>query len=176
MTLLPTEPGKVTLDLNKGFVLYTVLRVGEQVQEGRKVIFDLATVDSPVKVTLGLDEWDNLGMWVTNLKGQEFSSGTVRKEAIFDKRIAVCCQIEPGFVVRGTCSLKLTVNMKEVSEGKVEGSFGMAAAATFSLGSSRAGSHNAAFEISHIAKYDAVHDKYTRARIMHALNLQYGLW
>jgi hypothetical protein len=176
MTLLPTEPGKVTLDLSKGFILYTVLRVGEQIHEGRKVIFDLRTVDSPVAVILGLDEWDNLGMWVTNLKGQEFSSGIVRKEAIFDRPVAVCCQIEPGFVVRDTCMLKLTVNMKEASEGKAEGSFGSASAATFSLGSPLASSHSAAFEVSHMAKYDAVHDKYTRARIMHSLNLQYGLW
>jgi hypothetical protein len=176
MTLLPTEPGKVTLDLTKGFILYAVIRVGEQIQEGRKVIFDLATVDSPVTVILGLDEWDNLVMWVTNLKGQEFSSGTVHKQAIFDLPIAVCCQIEPGFVVRDTCILKLTVNMKEATEGKAEGSFGRASAATFSLGSSLASCHSAAFEVSHIAKYDAVHDKYTRARIMHSLNLQYGLW
>jgi hypothetical protein len=176
MTLLPTEPGKVTLDISKGFILYSVIRVGEQTHEGRKVIFDLATVDSPVTVTLGLDEWDNLGMWVTNLNSQEFSSGIVRKEAIFEKPVAVCCQVEPGFVVRDTCVLKLTVNMKEASEGKAEGSFGKASAATFFMGSSLASSHSAAFEVSHIAKYDAVHDIYTRARIMHALNLQFGLW
>jgi hypothetical protein len=176
MTLLPTEPGKVTLDLTKGFILYTVIRIGEQIHEGRKVIFDLVTVDSPVAVTLGLDEWDNLGMWVTNLNSQEFSSGIIRKEAIFEKPVAVCCQIEPGFVVRGTFILKLTVNMKEALEGKAEGGFGKASAATFSLGASQASSHSAVFDVSHIAKYDAVHDKYTRARIMHSLNLQYGLW
>jgi hypothetical protein len=72
------------LDFAAGVYVFCVAKIEEQYHPGEKVPFDLGTPAGP-RLTMVLDDDDNLLLRVTDAAGQTWSTATIPKEKLFKK-------------------------------------------------------------------------------------------
>lgn len=85
MSHIDFEPGKMKLNFSKNFSLVSLIKVTEQKRSGRKVIIEIGDVSSPLKITFGLDEQDNLNLWIKDINSNNYSVGPINKNLFFNK-------------------------------------------------------------------------------------------
>lgn len=138
-----------------GFTLFASITIHPQRDTGRKVIFQIALVDTPLRLTLGLDENNNLAVWLIDVKGKSFKSDTIDKKKFFQKSIYVHFSVIPGKLKEELPKLEIGVN-DCIKQKEVAADFGSDGEVIYSIGGNLAGKENAAFNMAALSLYNVV--------------------
>lgn len=147
--LKTSKPAK--LNLSTGWSFFAVIKVTQQKHAGRKVIFQMRRTDSPLELTVGLDEKDQLRMWLTDAQAKKHKSKPLLKDTFFEKSVLLNAEIRP--LQKGDVALSLQTLPGRKIETTVTATLGGHGPATYSLGATVEGDDNAAFTLAQMMIY-----------------------
>lgn len=157
MSHIDFEPGKMVLDFSKGFSLVSLIKVTEQKKEGRKVIFEIGHINSPFKITLGLDNQDNLNLWIKDVKNKNYVIGKIQKKDFFNKWVLLVVGIEKNkdtnFADISLTSIISKDNIITLPKS-IEADLGSKTPVQFVIGSNLNHNDNAAFVMDNFSIYE----------------------
>ena len=162
MSHIDFEPGKMILDFSKGFSLVSLIEVTEQKRSGRKVIFEIGHMTSPFKLTLGLDDQDNLNLWLKDVKNKDYVMGSILKNDFFNKRVLVVTEIKKNIKTEFVeISLTLIVSKNKILklEDKINADLGSKTPVNFVIGATLDHNENAAFIMGNLSIYNTIFSK-----------------
>jgi hypothetical protein len=162
MSHVSFESGKMKLNFSKNFSLVSLIKVTEQKRSGRKVIFEIGDVSSPLKITFGLDEQDNLNLWAKDTKNNNYSIGPIDKNIFSDRWglfVIEAKKDENTGLTKFSITVLVTkdnrITLTEVSEADV----GEEIAVDFVIGATLKHTDNAAFTMANLAIYNKIFTK-----------------
>ena len=147
------EPNELSFDLSEGFSWYAVIKVNQQKLIGRKVIFEIGHLTTPLRLTIGLDESDRLRAWLIDADGKQFSTEPIPKENFFEKFVFARCEVSPppGTGVLRPAILVLAVGDEYSRETTLtDANLGSNEPARYTIGSNLNGEENAAFDLAEL--------------------------
>lgn len=158
MSHISFEPGKMKLDFSKGFAWISLMKIIEQKHDGRKIIFEIEQNDSPFRLTIGLDEDNNLNVWLRDIQNNEFSLEPISNECFFNKWASVICEL---FFNKDTklseLALNIVVEKQNYSTKKeIQANIGSNTHLNLVIGSNLEHEENAAFTMSNLKIYNTI--------------------
>lgn len=145
------ETTKLNLDLTKGFSWLAVLNITNQKHEGKKIIYEICQKNTPISLSIGLDEEDNLKIWLVDINKKNFSTRPIPKDTFLNRFILLSCKIVPkgsNFI------LKLSIKNGPQSQITISGNLGQNSEANFAIGANLNGKDNAAFDLAELIVYE----------------------
>jgi hypothetical protein len=174
MSQLKTEPGKMEINLNKGFSLYAVIKVEPQKHKGRKVIFQIKQEIGSFVLTIGLDEKDDLKMWITDFLGIEFNSESIPKNLFFNKFVFLTASIASNNQEEGTSIIGIGVD-DYFQQRKISANLGTSSPAQLSIGATIEGNENAAFQLAELMLYESIQSQEEKNKLRTYVKTKYAI-
>jgi len=176
MSHVDFEPGKMTLNFSKGFSLVSLLKVTEQKIKRRKVIFEMGDTTSFFKLTLGLDNQDNLNLWIKDTANKDFIVGPILKNDFFNKWVLVVTEIQKNKETNSAeITLTLICNKEKILTLKEEinTDLGSKINIEFVIGATLNHDENAAFIMNNLSIYETTFTKEEREEtLVHLLDAE----
>jgi hypothetical protein len=157
MSHIDFEPGKMVIDFSKGFSLVALMKITEQKRTGRKVIFEIGHTTSQFRLTLGLDNEDNLNLWLKDVDNEDFELSRIPKKDFFNKWVVVVVEIEKNNISNKTeLSLTTIVDKERIFTVKdnIFANVGSKTSTQFVIGSTLEHEQYAAFTMSNLSIYE----------------------
>lgn len=164
--------GNVKIDFSNGFTLFTSLTILPQKHNGRKVIYQIGHIFSPLRFSLGLDEKDNLLVWGSDVDGIKFESKAIEKNVFFQKSIFLHFSVIPPKNKGELAKLELGVN-DLVYQTEIRANLGTEEDVVYTIGSNFEGKENAAFEMAALSVYNIVLSQHQIKEISIALTKEF---
>ncbi len=158
------EKGVFEIDFSKGFTWYSIIKVTPQQRPGQKVIYEIKQESSYLKLTIGLDNNDDICAWFKDVDGNEFTFEPVKKPIFYEKFVFFCCSIIPR---NNNIDLQFSVMDidsydENTTEKTISANLGCKGKHSQILGANLDQRRNAAFQMSQLLIYNAAHSKKDR--------------
>lgn len=163
----------IELDLSKGFSFHAVIRVLEQKHKGQKVIYQVAHLFTSIKLTIGLNNEDELYIWLTDRNKRNLTSNPLPKAEFFDRFVLLSCEVIP--IMKYRYLLVQRVNNEYEVKKPVVGDLNFNAGASYSIGANTQGSENAAFELGELLIYQSIQTDDEKAQLYNYVKEKWGL-
>ena len=163
----------VRLNFSNGFTLFASIKIQPQKHKGRKVIFQIAQTTTPLKITLGLDDKNDLLVWLEDIHGHSFTSKPVDKKHFFRKSVFMHFAVIPGKQNGELPKLELGIN-DYVEQTEIDANFGSEEVVRYSIGGNLDGKENAAFDMAVLSLYNIVLSPFQIREISNHLTSDYG--
>lgn len=163
---------ELELDFSKGFSWHAVIRVLSKKDADKKIIYQAAHESTPVSLTIGLDNENDLYLWLIDAKGKEFVSEAIPKEKFLDKFIYLTCEVSSE---EGKVRLRLGINNEYIREKLVEADLGGNQKSNNSIGSDLDGNNGATFELGELILIQNVLDTQTKEALYQYVKNKWGI-
>ena len=162
MSHVDFDPSKMKLDFSKGFSTTSLINVTEQKRRGRKVIFEIGHMTSPFKLTLGLDNQDNLNLWLKDVNDEDYVVGPIPKDEFFNKMVLVVTETQKNKKTNfAELSLTLIASKQNIITSKEinNADLGSKTPVQFVIGATLNHDENAAFIMGNLSIYSTTFTK-----------------
>jgi hypothetical protein len=143
------------LNFSTGFTLFASIKIRPQKHKGRKVIFQIVQVSTKLIITLGLDDNDDLIVWLEDIKGLSFKSKPVDNKLFFQKSVFMHFAVIPGKNNGELPKVEIGIN-DYIEQTEIDANLGSEEDVKYSIGSNLDGKENAAFDMAALSLYNIV--------------------
>lgn len=175
MSQLKSEKN-MELDLSIGLSWYAAIKIVKQNSPGRKVIYEIAQKNTPIKLTIGLDQESGLTVWLVDADNKQFTATPINKSLFLNKFIFFEFKLWPTSDNNTSLTkLILGINNVQLTETKVPASLGKNGIATYSLGSNLDGKESAVFDLAELMMYSRVLNASENLKLFWYAKSKYGV-
>jgi hypothetical protein len=163
------------VDLSKGLSIYAVCNISsKQKRQGRKVIMEFKDALSPVTLTIGLSEKNNLAAWIIDNDKKAYKTDELNKDSFLDKETLILVSIYEN--QKG----KFKITLKSYYDGvaivceallNLTGEILM----EYSVGATVLGTENAAFSLKELILRSIIDEKENLNSIVQYLDKKHNL-
>lgn len=166
-------PVRTFLDLSIGLVLYAVIRIKQQKEDGRKTIYEIGHIDSPVMLTLGLDDTNDLRVWLIDANEEEHVTDSISNKYFLNKLVLLTLEVIP--LERHFFELVIGINNEHFSKTKLHVDLGSQEMAAYMIGANLIGNENAAFALQELSQYEGTLNEGEKAQLLEYVQQRYGV-
>jgi len=138
------------VDLSKGLSIFAVCNISsKQKRQGRKVIMEFKDALSPVRLTIGLNDENNLTVWIIDNDKKAFKTEELNKDSFLDKETLILVSINEEQKGKFKITLKSYYDGKAIICDAVLNLTGEKLM-EYSVGATVKGTENAAFSLKEL--------------------------
>lgn len=162
MSHVDFKPDKMKIDFSNGFSITSIIYVIKQKRRGRKVLFEIGHKNSPLKLTLELDNHDDLNLRLKDINDNDYIVGPIPRNKFFNKRVLVVTETQKNQSTNLVeLSLTLIIDKQNIIplNDTFDADLGSESPVEFVIGSTLNHDENAAFIMEDLSMYNTTFTK-----------------